>query len=87
MMPFKKSTTMSLRLEFVLLSSADNANIRFLCRRFSISPTTGCKWLRRYRETGSEGLQVLSRRPEHSPDRTRSDLQQAVCLLRQQYPV
>jgi transposase InsO family protein len=85
-MPFKEFTTMSLRLEFVLLASAENANIRLLCRRFSISPTTGYKWLRRYRTSGSDGLQDLSRRPEHSPGRTRSNLERAVCLLRQQHP-
>src|SRR5215216_96402 len=85
-MPFKEFTTMSQRLEFVLLASAEDANIRLLCRRFSISPTTGYKWLRRYRSSGSDGLQDLSRRPEHSPRRTRSDLEQAACLLRQQHP-
>lgn len=85
-MPFKEITAMSLRLEFVLLASAENANIRLLCRRFSISPTTGYKWLRRYRQAGSDSLQDASRRPLRSPRRTSSDLEQAICLLRQQHP-
>src|SRR5689334_8280169 len=85
-MPFKEFTTMSQRLEFVLLASAENANLRLLCRRFSISPTTGYKWLHRYRTSGTDGLQDLSRRPHHSPARTNSDLEHAVCLLRRQHP-
>ena len=85
-MPFKEFTTMSQRLEFVLLASAEDANIRLLCRRFSISPTTGYKWLRRFREAGSDSLQDASRRPLRSPSRTSPDLEQAVCLLRQQHP-
>lgn len=85
-MPFKESTTMSQRLEFVLLASAENANIRPLCRRFSINPTTGYKWLRRYREAGADSLQDLSRKPLRFPGQTSPDLEQAVCLLRQQHP-
>lgn len=85
-MPFKEFTTMSQRLEFVLLASADNANIRLLCRRFCISPTTGYKWLRRYQDAGSDSLHDLSRRPLRSPRRTSPDLEQTVCFLRQQHP-
>jgi len=85
-MPFKEFTTMSQRLEFVLLASAEDANIRLLCRRFSISPTTGYKWLRRYRQAGSDSLQDASRRPLRSPHRTGSDIEHAICLLRQQHP-
>jgi transposase-like protein len=73
-MPFKEFTTMSQRFEFVLLASAKDANIRLLCRRFSISPTTGYKWLRHYREAGSDSLQDLSRTPLRSPRRTSPDL-------------
>jgi hypothetical protein len=42
-MPFKGFTIMSQLLEFVLLASAENPNIRLLCHRFSISPAMGYK--------------------------------------------
>jgi transposase-like protein len=62
-MPFKEPATISQRLKFVLMASTDNANIRHLCRWFSISPTTGYKWLRRYRDLSLKSLQDLSADP------------------------
>ena len=41
-MPRDARDTMSLRTEFVLFASQDGANIRELCRRYGISPATGC---------------------------------------------
>ncbi|MDT0538196.1 helix-turn-helix domain-containing protein, partial [Enterobacter cloacae] len=66
--------TMSLRTEFVLFASQDGANIRSLCRRFGISPATGYKWLRRWREEGAAGLQDHPRIPHHSPNRSSDDI-------------
>jgi hypothetical protein len=39
-MPWRISSTMSQRLEFVLLASQERANLRELCRRFGISDLT-----------------------------------------------
>src|SRR5258707_11059295 len=66
-MPFHEGSRMDARLEFVMLASVEGANVRKLCRRFGISPTTGYKWLERWRIEGVTGLQELSRRPQHSP--------------------
>ncbi len=52
-MPWKEMSVMSQRREFVELAQAEGTNKRGLCRRFGISPTTGYKWLGRFRE-GSE---------------------------------
>ena len=52
-MPWKEMSDMSQRREFVELAQAEGTNKRGLCRRFGISPTTGYKWLGRFRE-GSE---------------------------------
>jgi transposase-like protein len=46
-MPWRVSSDVSLREEFVLMASSEQANIRRLCSRFGISPTTGYKWLHR----------------------------------------
>src|SRR5215475_15625531 len=85
-MPWKESSIMSQRQEFVMLASAENANIRQLCRRFGISPTTGYKWLGRYQTDGASGLSDQSRRPHNSPTRTNAKVEQKVVELRQKHP-
>ena len=44
------------------------------------------KWLARYRELGWEGLQDLSRRPEHSPKRTPQNVIDALVALKTKHP-
>lgn len=82
-MPWKEQNTMSLRLEFVHLAMKEGSEIRALCRRFNISPTTGYKWLRRFREEGTDGLRDRSRRPRHSPNQTSSEMEEAVLAVRE----
>ncbi len=47
-MPFREVSRMDARSEFVMLALEEGANVRQLCRRFGISPTTGYKWLERW---------------------------------------
>lgn len=77
---------MSSRLEFVTLARAPGANIRALCRAHGISPKTGYKLLKRFEESGVEGLQDRSRRPLTSPNRTSLDLEVQVLALHVAYP-
>src|SRR4051812_37434005 len=86
MMPWEAKTTMSLREEFVRLAQSDAANIRQVCRRFQISPKTGYKWLARFEENGVSGLSDRSRRPEHSPTQTDTEIEQRVLALRADHP-
>ena len=69
-MPWKEVSAVELREEFVMLALAEGSNIRALCRRYCISPTTGYKWLARHEAEGRAGLHDRSRRPEHSPGHT-----------------
>jgi transposase InsO family protein len=69
-----------------MLANSDNANIRQLCRRFGISPTTAYKWLGRYQSDGLDGLKDQSRRPKNSPCRSSDEVEQAVVKLRQKHP-
>ncbi|HKR62028.1 MAG TPA: helix-turn-helix domain-containing protein, partial [Pyrinomonadaceae bacterium] len=55
-MPWRISSAMSERHEFVLLAGQQTANIRQLCRRFGITPKTGYKWLARFASEGVAGL-------------------------------
>src|SRR4051794_40886911 len=77
---------MDTRLEFVMLASVEGANVRSLCRRFGVSPTTGYKWLERWRIEGMAGLEELSRRPQGSPRRSAAATEDLVLSLRTQHP-
>jgi transposase InsO family protein len=85
-MPFHEVSRMDAKLEFVCLAAAPGANVRMLCRRFGVSPTTGYKWLDRYRQHGAAGLVETSRRPHHSPWRCDGRIEAAVLELRQAHP-
>jgi transposase-like protein len=81
-MPWKESTTMSQRREFVHLAMTEEIKMRGLCQRFDISAKTGYKWLHRYQKEGEEGLQDRSRRPHTSPNRTSPSKEEAVLAVR-----
>ncbi len=80
-MPFNEATIMSNREEFVKLADAPGANIRELCRRFTVSPTTGYKWLDRFRAGERAGLRERSRKPARS-----RPLEARILTLRQEHP-
>ena len=77
---------MSLKLEFVTLAQKEEANIRELCRRYEISPPTAYRLLERYAREGDDGLHERSRRPHNSPNRTPTELEQAVLAVREEHP-
>src|SRR5688572_14565987 len=85
-MPWKEFSIMTQRREFVAFATAENANIRDLCRRFNISPTTGYKWRSRYLKAGESGLEDRPRRPHHSPKQTAKEIEQMIITLRHKYP-
>jgi transposase InsO family protein len=85
-MPWKAKTTMSQRQEFVELALKENANIRALCREFDITPRTGYKWIKRYREEGDNGLYDRSRRPKNSPHKSNPVIEEAVLKVRRAHP-
>jgi transposase len=69
-----------------MLASVEGANVRSLCRRFGVSPTTGYKWLERWRIEGMAGLEELSRRPQSSPWHSAAATEDAVLCVRAQHP-
>src|SRR5262245_3951037 len=85
-MPWVEVSTVSLRAEFCQLAGAEGVSLRELCRRYRISPTTGYKWLSRYRAGGSGALEDRSRRPARSPMRTPEAVAERVLALRAEHP-
>jgi transposase InsO family protein len=51
---------------------------------FHVSEKTAAKWIRRYRQSGSDGLKDLSSKPHRSPRQTPSTLLEKVFELRRQ---
>ena len=85
-MPWNEVSAVDLREEFAMLALSEGSNKRELCRRYSISPTTGYKWLARHAAEGRAGLHDRSRRPGHSPVRTPDSLEARVLALRDEHP-
>jgi transposase InsO family protein len=81
-----ENTRVSLRLEFVTLALAGDANVSQLCRRFGISRKTGYKWLESFLNDGADGLMDRSRKPLHSPRKTPGAMEQAVLEIRAKHP-
>jgi transposase InsO family protein len=69
-----------------MLARQEGANIRELCRRYGVGPTSGYKWLARFAAEGSAGLENRSRRPHGSPGRTVAALEAKVVALRREHP-
>jgi len=76
---------MEQRVEFVI-RAAGGESISSLCREYSISRTTGYKWLNRYYDDGGiNGIQEKSRRPKYSPSKTADCIEERVIELREKH--
>lgn len=85
-MPWKVSSPMSIREEFLSLASAEGANVKELCARFGISRKTAYKWIGRSRAGGRLALADRSRRPFVSPKQTSPEMSELVLALRRAHP-
>ena len=87
-MPWKETTAMSLRIEFVQAALELGSNVSQLCRHFGISRKTGYKWLKRFGEADGDvdSLADQSRRPHRSPRRTPKVMEQTVLQTRDTHP-
>ena len=80
-MPWRESTCMSQRAEFMAEAGLGKLRFSALCARYGISRKTGYKYLAR------AGVEELSRRPLTSPRKTDSKVEALVCELRRKEPV
>lgn len=85
-MGWSEVSIMSMRREFVQLATREGSNIRELCRRYEISPTTAYKWIARGRSP-SETYEDRSRRPHHSPTQTDRAMEELILQVRDEHPV
>jgi len=83
-MAWKEATPMSQRTELVGLARSQAVGVSELARRFGVSRKTAYKWIAR--EASGERLDDRSRRPDRSPLKTASAIEEAVVALRHQHP-
>ncbi len=62
-MPWRETCIMDQRMSFVVACLESDESVSELCRHYGISRKSGHKWLGRYRELGSAGLEDRSRAP------------------------
>lgn len=69
-MPWKETSTMDQRLQFIVDYFSGNYTKKALCHYYGISRPTGDKWIERFGRDGSEGFCEHSRKPHGHPRTT-----------------
>ena len=67
-MPWKETSPMEQRLEFVLQVMKHESSMAELCRSFGISRQTGYELVAHFQAEGVDGLKPHSRAPRHHPN-------------------
>jgi putative transposase len=84
-MPWRETSTLGERREFVRLALQEGANRRELCRRFGISADAGYRWLRRWK-AGDETLADRSHRALNNPRRSEAEVESPILAVRDAHP-
>lgn len=87
-MGWKECDQVSERREFCRLQKSGGVTMAELCRRFGVSRKTGYKWLGRWQDGNEEddSLRDQSRRPLHSPTKTKDAIESQIVALRHKHP-
>lgn len=85
-MPWKETTTMEQKIEFICEWRTGKYTISELCRRFHISRPTAYKLLHRFENCGYEGLKEYSRAPRKHPNETDERIVDEILGLKAKYP-
>ena len=73
------------RRKFIAAVDADIESFAALCRHFSISRTTGYKWLDRHEEEGDDGLHNKSSAPLIQANKTDPDIERRILELKYEF--
>ena len=87
-MPWKESTIMEQKIEFICEWRTGNYTITELCRNFQISRPTAYKIIARFENEGYEGLKELSRKPSGiHPNSTHENVVNGILKLKEKHPL
>ena len=81
-MPWKETTTMEQKVEFICEWLTQKHTITELCRAFEISRPTAYMLIHRYEQKGIEGLLEHSKAPINHPNRTDQNIEKKIISLK-----
>ena len=85
-MPWKETTTMEQKIEFICEWRTQKYTITELCKSFEISRPTAYKLITRFEEKGFDGLRELSRKPKKShPNKTAEKVTNGILKLKEKH--
>src|SRR2546422_3534350 len=84
-MPWRETSAMDERLQFVQDVHRPGWSIAELCRRYEVSRKTGYKWLRAYEHGGPAALADGSHRPHTAPQATAPRIVRLILQLQRRY--
>ncbi len=85
-MPWEERSPMELRKEFVVARLRGDCSVASLCEQFGVSRKTGYKWLRRYDQEGTRGLEDRSRAPRRRANALSAEKVAAIVEVRRERP-
>jgi transposase InsO family protein len=84
-MPWKETTTMDQKIEFICEWRTGKYTITELCKVFEISRPTAYKLIHRLETYGIEGLMEKNRSPKNHPNKTKECIEQKIVDLKEQH--
>ncbi len=85
-MPWKETTIMEQKIEFICEWRTGKYTITELCRSFEISSPTAYKIIARFENEGYEGLRELSRKPRGThPNATNEKVVDGILILKEKH--
>jgi len=84
-MPWKETSPMDQKIQFIADFSKKRFSVTELCERYEISRKTGYKWIERYVEDGPGALEDLPRKPHHFPNETDPEIVAKLLELRSKH--
>jgi len=85
-MPWKETTTMEQKIEFICEWRTGKYTITELCKNFEISRPTAYKFINRFEKQGFEGLKEKSRTPKKHPNATEENIVKGILKLKKKHP-
>ena len=84
-MPWKETTTMEQKIEFICEWRTGKYTITELCKSFEISRPTAYKLISRFENEGFEGLKERSKAPINHPNATDEQIIESILKLKSKY--
>ena len=85
-MPWKETTIMEQKIEFICEWRTGKYTITELCRNFEISRPTAYKLISRFENQGYEGLREHARTPSNHPNATPQNIVKGILKLKEKHP-